>query len=52
MPSEGAGAEAALELESIGSLLMDSLFVRTMENRHELDEKPPGCEARVATVRE
>ena len=42
MPGEGAGAEAALELEGIGSLLMDSLFVRTMENRRELDEKSPG----------
>ena len=42
MPSEGAGAEAALELEGIGSLLMDSLYIRTMENRRELDEKSPG----------
>jgi len=42
MPSEGTGAEAAMELEGLGSLLMDSLYVRTMENRRELDEKSPG----------
>ena len=52
MPSEEAGTEAALELEGIGSLLMDSLFVRAMENRRELDDKSPGCETRVATGRE
>ena len=39
MPSEGTGAEAAMELEGLGSLLMDSLYVRTMENRRQLDEK-------------
>ena len=42
MPSEGAGVEAALELEGIGSLLMDSLYVRTMENRRDLNEKSLG----------
>ena len=42
MPSEGAGGEAALELEGIGSLLMDSLYVRTMENRRDLNEKSLG----------
>jgi len=42
MPKEATGTEAALELEGIGSLLMDSLFVRTMENLRALDEKSPG----------
>ncbi len=42
MPSEGAGVESALELEGIGSLLMDSLYVRTMENRRDLNEKSLG----------
>ena len=42
MPSEVASAEAALELEGIGSLLMDSLFVRTMENLRVRHEISPG----------
>lgn len=36
-----AGAEAALELEGIGSLLMDSLFLRSHENRREQGEPSP-----------
>ena len=42
MPSEGPDAEAALELEGTGSLLMDSLFVRTMEKLRVREEKSPG----------
>ena len=42
MPSEGPDAEAALELEGTGSLLMDSLFVRTMENLRVRHEISPG----------
>jgi glutathione S-transferase len=35
MPGDAAGAEAVLELEGVGSLLMDSLFERAHENRRE-----------------
>ena len=42
MPSEVDSAEAALELEGIGSPLMDSLFVWTMENLRSLGETSPG----------
>ncbi len=37
----GEGAEAALELEGIGSLLMDSLFVRSHEKRRDLGAPSP-----------
>jgi len=39
MPTEPAEADAAMELEGIGSLLMDSLFLRSHEKRREAGEK-------------
>ncbi|MDP7549379.1 MAG: glutathione S-transferase family protein [Alphaproteobacteria bacterium] len=39
MPDDPAAMEAALELEGIGSLLMDSLFLRAHENRREPGEQ-------------
>ncbi|MEQ9124950.1 MAG: glutathione S-transferase [Alphaproteobacteria bacterium] len=41
-PSEPAAAEAALENEGVGSLLMDSLFLRSHEKRRAEGEKSPG----------
>ena len=38
-PSDPKAAEAALELEGIGSLLMDSLFTRSHEKRREGSER-------------
>lgn len=39
LPSDTAAAEAAMEVEGIGSLLMDSLFQRSHEKRREDGEK-------------
>lgn len=41
-PADPAALEAALEVEGIASLLMDSLFVRSRENRRDPSEQSPG----------
>ena len=41
-PSDPAQVAKTLEVEGIASALMDSLFVRSRENRREAGEKSPG----------
>ncbi|MFP6773960.1 MAG: glutathione S-transferase family protein [Alphaproteobacteria bacterium] len=46
MPSDPGQAEAVLELEGIGSLLMDTLFHCSHEKRRETGEQSPGVIAK------
>ncbi|MCG8547663.1 MAG: glutathione S-transferase N-terminal domain-containing protein [Alphaproteobacteria bacterium] len=42
LPKAGAERAAALQIEGLASLLMDSLFVRARENRRDPSEQSPG----------
>lgn len=48
MPDDPDAAAAALMLEGVGSLLLDSLFLRSAENRRDPSEQSPGILAKEA----
>jgi glutathione S-transferase len=48
MPDDPQAATAALALEGVGSLLLESLFLRSAENRRDASEQSPGVLAKEA----